>query len=804
MTKNIFDVKGMSCSACSAAVQNAVQKQEGIKSAQVNLLTNTLTAEYDEKIISDDEIIRVVKNTGYDAQIRKAESVNKTIDKEEKTAKRLIFRLALSGVFLVGLMVVAMGHMVGINIMHHNPVGKGILEIILLLPILILNFKYFSSGFKALFRLNPNMDSLIAVGAAASVIYSVYQLILGGADHYYFESAGMILTFITIGKYLESNSNAKTTSAVTKLIDLSPKTSIILVDGVETEIQSKDIKKGDIVIVKGGMSFPADGIVISGNGTADESAITGESIPVEKSEGSNVTGGTILLSGYVQFEALKVGEETTLSEIIRLVEEATLTKPKIARIADKISRVFVPAVILIAIITFCIWFFLAGETFEKALTFSISVLVISCPCALGLATPTAIMVGTGKAAQMGILIKSAETFESGSKIKSVMLDKTGTITKGTPEVTDVYTECDNEIELMAICASIESMSDHPLACAVVRYADSYIPKSVLNFSSITGKGVSAEIDGDSYHIGNLNFISKYELSDKIKAFAEKLALSGKTPLYVAKNTKVVAVFGIADAVKDTSKEAIELLNADSIETIMLTGDNHKTAEAIRKQVGITKVKSELMPSEKNEIIRQYQLENPTAMVGDGINDSPALTAADVGIALGAGTDIAIESADVVLIKNDLRDVHTTLKICKKVMRNIKENLFWALIYNTIGIPIAAGVLYKSAGIQLSPMIGTIAMSLSSICVISNALRLKNIKRDFDTCERKEKNTVKTVYIEGMACGHCSARVAELLKPLDANVVVDHTKGTAVIASSADDAAIKAAVESGGYNVIKID
>ncbi|MBQ4105475.1 MAG: heavy metal translocating P-type ATPase [Clostridia bacterium] len=804
MRNNIFDIKGMSCSACSARVQDVVNKLEGVEKADVNLLTNSMSVSYNEAVINELDIINAVKSSGYDAQLKQETSTEAKQKVLDKSAKKLMTRLVVSSVFLLLLMIVAMGHMIGINIIpHHMQILKGIIEIILLVPIVVLNFKYFTSGFKALVRLNPNMDSLIAVGATASVVYSIYQLIKGGSDHYYFESAGMILTFITIGKYLESKSKAKTTSAVTKLMDLSPKTSIVLVDGVETEIESKDIKQDDIVIVKSGMTFPADGVVISGNGTADEAAITGESIPVGKKIGDNVTGGTLLVSGYVQFRALKVGEETTLAGIIRLVEEATITKPKIARLADKISRVFVPVVILIAVVTTLVWY-LVSKDFELSLVFGISVLVISCPCALGLATPTAIMVGTGKAAELGILVKSAEIFEAGGKVKTVMLDKTGTITTGKPKVTDVVTESEDEIKLMAICASIESMSDHPLAQAVVEYTENYIPASVENFENVTGKGVRAYVSGAEYRIGNRTFAAQDGLSYSLSSAAEKLSSEGKTALYIRENDKVLGVIGIADTVKDSSREAVELLNKSGIDTVMLTGDNKKTAESIMNQVGIKKINAELMPAEKNEIIRQYQLEGAAAMVGDGINDSPALAAADVGIALGAGTDIAMESADVVLIRNDLRDVHTTLHICRKVMKNIKENLFWALIYNAIGIPIAAGVLYPAFGIQLSPMIGTIAMSLSSICVISNALRLKRLKRGYDTEAGKEKKEMKTVYIEGMACGHCSARVAELLRPLDANVVVDHVAGTAVIASGADDNAIKTAVESGGYKVVKID
>lgn len=804
MKKEIFDIIGMSCSACSAAVGRAMDKLTGVEKADVNLLTNSMSVIYDEGTISADDIIETVKNAGYDARIQVKDA---TVGKQnllDKSSQRILVRLTLSAVFLILLMFVAMGHMIGVNLFSHDQMlEKGIAEIVLLLPILILNHKYFFSGFKSLLKLNPNMDSLIAVGATASVIYSLWQMINGGASHYYFESAGMILTFITIGKYLESRSKAKTTSAVTKLIDLSPKKSIIIVDGEEKEIDSKEIAYGDIVVVKAGMTFPADGVVVEGNGSADESAITGESMPVKKNVNSKVTGGTVLLTGYVKFKAEKIGEQTTLAGIIRLVEEATLTKPKIAKFADKISRIFVPCVIAISVLTTVLWFVFSKD-FELSLNFGISVLVISCPCALGLATPTAIMVGTGKAAELGILVKSAEVFEAGAKIKTVMFDKTGTVTKGKPKVTDLITEETDISTLTDICVAIESMSDHPLAQAITAYKELNADIQILNFESITGKGVTAVVENDTYRIGNRSLVSDCTIRNKYKEAEFKLAAQGKTPLFISRNDDVIAVLGVADTVKETSSDAIEMLTKTNINTIMLTGDNKETAKAIKEQLKISKAYAELMPADKNEYIRQYQLEGATAMVGDGINDSPALAAADVGIALGAGTDIAMESADVVLVRNDLRDVHTTLYICRKVMRNIKENLFWALIYNTVCIPIAAGALYNLAGIMLSPMIGTVAMSLSSICVISNALRLKTIKREYDTNIRKEMQKMKTVYIEGMMCGHCQARVQQLLEPIDANVVVDFTKGTATIADDADNNAIITAVTSGGYKVINIE
>ena len=803
MKNEIFEITGMSCSACSSAVSAAVNKLDGIEKADVNLLTNTMFVAYNEEVTGTDQIISAVNNAGYGAKTKDNNNEPKNDMDKVKRIDKILLRLILSSVFLVLLMIVSMGHMIGINIFSHEQnLLKGFIEILLLIPVVALNFRFFTSGFKALVKLNPNMDSLIAVGAFASIGYSVWQMATGGADHYYFESASMILTFITIGKYLESKSKRKTTDAVTKLMNLAPKTSIVLIDGKETEVDSKDIKQGDVVVVKAGMHFPADGVIIKGFGTADESAITGESIPVSKNIDSEVIGGTLLQSGYVHFEVLRAGEETTLSEIIRLVEEATLTKPKIARLADKISRIFVPAVILIAAVTTLIWY-LTTKDFELSLNFGISVLVISCPCALGLATPTAIMVGTGRAAELGVLIKSAEIFEAGAKITTVMLDKTGTITKGKPEVTDFITEDSDTKEIISVCASMESMSDHPLALAVVNYFESVEIVQVENFESVTGKGVRAEVSIDKYAIGNRSFVSSGTISENLKTTGEALSKEGKTVLYVMKNQKILALIGIADTVKESAKEAIDMLGTDNVQTIMLTGDNKNAAEHIRTQVGITEARAELLPAEKNEIIKQYQLQSPTAMVGDGINDSPALAASDVGIALGAGTDIAMESADVVLIKNDLRDVHTTLYICKKVMRNIKENLFWALIYNSIGIPVAAGVLYNIAGIKLSPMIGTLAMSLSSICVITNALRLRRLKPQYENTNKKEIRNMKTVYIEGMMCPHCSGRVTELLRPFDADVVVSHETGTAILADTADNDEIKAIIENAGYKVTDI-
>lgn len=809
MKNEVFIVGGMSCSACSARVQITIDSLQGVESASVNLLTGTMSVRYNESIVTNEAIIRAVEGAGYTASLKSEESKDAKQQKLQKNANAIKYRLILSVVFLLLLMFVSMGHMIGINIIPHDMmILKGIVEFLLMLPVVILNFKYFSSGIKAIINLSPNMDSLISVGAISSVIYSLWLLISGGASHYYFESAAMILTFVTVGKFIESKSKAKTTSAINKLLDLSPKKSLIIIDGKETEIDSEDIKVGDIVVVKSGMIIPVDGIVISGSGNTDESAITGESIPLEKYQGSAVTSGTMLINGYLTFEAKRVGKDTTLSGIIKLVEEATTSKPKIAKFADTVSRYFVPAVILISLLTGVVWYVFSRD-FELSLNFAISVLVISCPCALGLATPTAIMVGSGRAAELGILIKSAEIFETADSISTVLFDKTGTITQGLPSVVSFISEkyCDDEF--LKICSALESRSDHPLAQAIVRYSSNYDRITVEDFYDVTGKGVGGKIDGNDIKIGNRKFIADCDINDSINIASDNISNQGATAVYVAENGKVIGVIGIADIVKESATETIELLKHSGVQTVMITGDNAKTAEYIRKETGIDKVYAELLPADKNTVIKEYQQAGRCAMVGDGINDSPALTAADVGIALGAGTDIAMDAADVVLMNNDLRDVYKTLEICKNVMRNIRQNLFWALIYNSLCIPIAAGALYPVFGIKLSPAIGTIAMSLSSIFVVTNALRLRRIRKNYHAKQKetiitkKEELVVKTVFIEGMMCPHCEARVKSILSEFDANVVVDHTKGTAVIDASADNDKIKAAVESAGYKVTEI-
>lgn len=728
MKEQKFNITGMMCSACQAHVENAVKKLDGIESVSVNLLANTMDASFDETKLNNKAIISAVKKAGYGAKVFSRED-----DEYSSDSDKVKTRLILSVIFLIPLMFVGMSHMVGAHIPYFdNLTVLGIIEMALLIPILIFNRKYFISGFKSLFKLSPNMDALIALGAGVSVGYSIYNfvinLVTGAMVHYYFESAGMILTFITIGKFLESKSKSRTSSAISKLIKLTPKTAIVEKDGAQKEVETSSLKADDIVICKNGLSVPADGVIIEGKCSIDESAITGESIPVDKTVGDNVTGGTVLSSGYIKIKAVNTGEDTTLAKIIKLVEDATTSKAPIARIADKVAAVFVPAVIGIAVITTIIWL-LAGAEVEKAISFGIAVLVISCPCALGLATPTAIMVGTGKAAQYGILIKSAEALETTGKVKTVLLDKTGTITKGEPSVTDVLPYKCTDIELLKTAYALENESEHPLAKAVVKYAEENGVELVKaeNFNSYTGSGISAEISNKKYYSGNFKFIESLNIEFDNNSL-EKLYNSGKTPLIFAGESKVIGVIAVADTIKETSREAVTELGKMGIDTVMLTGDNEKTAEFIKQTAGIKKAYSQVMPQQKEEIIREYKAQGAVAMVGDGVNDSPALVSADVGIAIGAGTDIAIDSADIVLMKSGLEDVVTTVKLSRAVLRNIRENLFWAFIYNVICIPLAAGAFYTLLGWQLQPMFGTIAMSLSSICVVSNALRLKRFKK----------------------------------------------------------------------------
>ncbi len=758
-----FDVEGMTCSSCSARVEKVVKRLNGVKNVNVNLLSNSMIAEYDEKAIDDEKIINTVVNAGYGASVHNEKK--NAADKEEKTDKTkeninsMKKRLAISVCFLIPLMYIAMHHMLyewfGLPIPefikafasgNENAINFAFTQFLLLLPILYVNRNYFIVGFRQLFRGSPNMDSLIALGSTAATVYGIVIIyIIGyGLGHnveelvtkysmdIYFESAGTILTLITVGKYLETKSKGKTNDAIGKLIGLAPKIATVVREGQEVELNIDEIILGDIVIIKPGWSIPADGVVIEGSSAVDQSAITGESIPVTKNVGDTLISGTINKNGYLKMRTTKVGENTTLSQIIKLVEEAGNSKAPIAKIADKVSGVFVPVVIIIAVISAITWL-LIGKSFDFALTTGIAVLVISCPCALGLATPVAIMVGTGKGAENGILIKSAESLELLHLVDTVILDKTGTITEGKPEVKDVIGKI-SEKDLLKVAGSLEKNSEHPLAKAVVEKALGYNLEleNVSDFSSVLGRGVKGKIDNVSYFGGNLAFMEENHVD--ISEFHNKsvsLLEEGKTLLYFAKENKLLGIIAVADTIKSTSSRAIYELKKRNIETIMLTGDNKAVANFIGKSVNIDNIVAEVLPQDKEKVVEEYQAKGKkVAFVGDGINDSPALVKADVGIAIGSGTDIAIESADIVLMKDSLLDVVTAISLSRDVIRNIKMNLFWAFFYNIVGIPIAAGVFYSSFGLKLSPMIGAMAMSLSSVCVVSNALRLRKFKSDF--------------------------------------------------------------------------
>lgn len=754
MKKDYFDITGMTCSACSARIEKNVSKLDGMKIVNVNLLKNSMSVEYDDQILTAADIVGRVEKTGYGAFLHNASTT--TVNNKPKEDIALIEfqemkkRLWISIFFSVPLFYISMGHMFNWPLPEFllgipNVMNFAFTQFLLLLPVMYVNRKYFKVGFKTLFQGAPNMDSLIALGSTAAAVYGVYAIYkigmgLGMQDmstihtfmmDLYFESAGMILTLITFGKFLEARAKGQTSEAISKLIDLAPKTALKSIDGKEIEIPIEDVTTGDILIVKAGTSIPVDGVVVSGTGSVDESALTGESIPVEKNTGDNVIGATINKSGYFTMEALKVGEDTTLSQIVKLVDEATSSKAPIAKLADKVSGIFVPIVIVIALIATITWLVL-GKDFEFALSIGISILVISCPCALGLATPTAIMVGTGKGAENGILIKSAEALETAHNISTVVLDKTGTVTEGKPIVTDIITHKDiTENEFLHIVGSLEKLSEHPLAEAIIHKAESkeITFEPVEDFIQLQGEGICGLINDVLYYAGNAKMLKKYlHVENDLLSKGERFALEGKTPLYVFSEDEVLGVVAIADTVKKTSKQAVTTLKELGVNVVMLTGDNAKTAEAIRQQVNINHVVSDVLPQDKERVIREYQGKgNIVAMVGDGINDAPALARADVGIAIGAGTDIAIESADIVLMKSDLLDVVTAIRLSKSVIRNIKQNLFWAFIYNAIGIPIAAGLFYTAWELKLNPMIGAGAMSLSSVCVVTNALRLKFFK-----------------------------------------------------------------------------
>lgn len=748
MIKKKIIVTGMTCSACSTSVEKAVRKLGGVSSADVNLLSKTLEVVFDEQILSENDIIAEIERAGYGVEKQKAPD-KKNVAAIDGEIKDMRTRVIVSFAFLVPLLYISMGHMLGFPLPSFLHGYKGALafsfsQFLLTLPILIVNKKYFTTGFKTLIRRHPNMDSLIAIGSSAAVVYGIFAIFRIGeglaaqnaelVERYsmdlYFESAATILALITLGKYLEAGSKGKTSEAISKLLDLSPKTAAVIRNGIEQEIPIEEVVVGDIIAVRPGAAIPVDGVIVEGSSAVDESALTGESIPVEKVVGNKVIGATINKTGFFKFEAQKVGGDTALSQIIKLVEEAGSSKAPIAKLADSISGVFVPVVIAIALVSLIAWL-IAGKGVEFSLSIAIAVLVISCPCALGLATPVAIMVATGKGASNGILVKSAEALQIAHKVSAVVLDKTGTVTEGKPKVTDIITYADmNETALLTLAATIEKPSEHPLAEAVLQKAAQQNIEigATDSFEAVPGRGIICQIKGKKYFAGNMALIESVADTKSMQTDYERLAEEGKTPLVFADENKVLGIIAVMDTLKPTSKSAIERLNAMGMEVIMLTGDNKRTAQAIQNQLGIDKVVAEILPQDKEGEIRKLQQSGATvAMIGDGINDAPALTRADVGIAIGAGTDIAIESADIVLMKSDLMDAVTAIQLSKAAFRNIKQNLFWAFFYNIIGIPLAAGVFFSWLGWKLNPMFAAAAMSLSSIFVVTNALRLRFFK-----------------------------------------------------------------------------
>lgn len=849
MKKN-FDVTGMSCSACSSHVEKSVSRVPGVTKVSVNLLTNSMQVEFDEQKTDDGVIIKAVEDAGYGASLKKesgkAEKKERehtqTAEKKDNPVFAMKKRLIFSIVFWIPLMYVSMGHMLyeGLGITapaweraylygDENAITYAFTQILLLLPILAVNRKYFKNGFRMLAKKAPNMDTLVALGATAAIVYGVVAIYrigygLGHGDmglvmqyrhDLYFESAGTILTLITVGKYLEAKSKGKTSEAITKLMDLAPKTVTVVRDGKEQVIAAAEVVKGDIFLVKPGEAVAVDGVVLKGESAFDESAITGESMPVQKKAGDRLVSASINKSGYIQAQATKVGEDTTIEQIIRLVEEASSSKAPIARLADKIAGIFVPVVMVIALVTALVWL-LCGMGVEAALSSAIAVLVISCPCALGLATPVAIMVGTGKGAENGILIKSGEALEAAHLLDTVVLDKTGTITKGQPVVTDVTVFAGvNETELLTVAGSLEKGSEHPLAEAIVRYCEEkgISMQEPEQFEAVFGKGIKGQLNGSIYLAGNEKMMeeNRIALLTEQKEQAERFSSLGKTPLLFAKDHTIIGMIVVADVVKETSRDAIRALRESGVHTIMLTGDNEVTARAIQKEVGVDEVIAGVLPAQKEEKVEKLRKAgHKVAMVGDGINDAPALARADVGIAIGAGTDVAIESADVVLMKNDLFDVVRAIRLSKAVIRNIKENLFWAFFYNSIGIPLAAGVLYPVFGIKLNPMFGAAAMSLSSICVVSNALRLKGVKLTIKANQEREEETKMkemTIGIEGMMCAHCTGRVEKALSEIagvtEVTVSLEGKNAVVKAEDSVTADVLKQTVLDAGYEVTGI-
>ena len=831
-----FVVTGMTCAACAAHVEKAANSLDGVDSAAVNLMLGTLVCSYDADKVTPQAIISAVEASGYGAA--PADEAKRDIRREQEASARAMGRRLLwSVVCLVPLFYLSMGHMMGLPVpafMHRQPLTAALVQLVLCVPILILNRAYFTVGFSRLFKGAPNMDSLVALGAAAGLVYSLIEMGLlaagqvTGMPDLYFESAGMILTLVTVGKYLEERSKGKTTGAITALLALAPDVAVVRRGGTEVTVATDQIKAGETVIVRQGGRIPVDGTVVKGSGSVDESALTGESMPVEKTAGSKAVSATVLTSGYLEMTADRVGADTTLSQIIQLMEQAASTKAPISRLADKISAVFVPAVISIAVAAALLWAAAGGMGVRFCLSIGIAVLVISCPCALGLATPVAITVATGKAAEKGILIKSAASLELMGRVNTVVLDKTGTVTEGKPRVTDVLCAANvTEEELLCAAASLEKPSGHPLADAIVQEAERRsIPLcAVSDFAAVAGGGVQAVQDGKTLYAGNDRYMESIGADTAaLRAAAEMLAAAGKTPLYFAEGRQLLGVIAVADVVKPDSAAAIAALRRSGCEVVLLTGDNQRTAEAIARQVGVDRVIAQVLPQDKARCIEDLQKAGRlVAMVGDGVNDAPALVTADVGLAIGAGTDVAIESADVVLMRSSLMDIVDAAALSRATLRNIRQNLFWAFFYNSIGIPVAAGVLYPALGITLNPMIAAAAMSLSSVCVVSNALRLRGWKGSAPVRRgeapantqsepaapaaqhnEEEPTMKKTLSIEGMMCAHCAAHVEKALNALPGvTAAVDLAGSSAVVTGDVSDEALKKAVADAGYTVTDI-
>ena len=832
-----FAVTGMTCAACSAHVEKAVSRLSGVQSAPVNLMLGSMTVTYDEKAVTESDIIAAVKAAGYGASPASQTDQGQLRRDQDAALRRRKKHLIWSVVFLVPLFYLSMGHMMGLplpQVLHMHPLLLACLQLALVIPILILNRNYFTVGFSRLVKLSPNMDSLVAVGAAAGLVYSLIEMGLlaagqvSGMPDLYFESAGMILTLVTVGKYLEERSRGKTTGAISALLALAPESAVVRRQGQELTIPTEEIVAGDTVIVRQGGRIPVDGVITDGHAAVDESAITGESLPVEKVPGDAVTSATVTSSGYLELRATRVGGDTTLSQIIRLMEEAASSKAPISRLADRISGIFVPAVMAISLTAALLWAFVGGMDVRFCLSIAIAVLVISCPCALGLATPVAIMVGTGQAAQQGILIKSAESLELLHKVQTVVLDKTGTVTMGQPRVTDILCAPGvTEEELLCVAASAEKPSEHPLAHAIVEESQArHIPLCpVSDFRSVPGGGIQATLSGEAVLAGNAGYLAQNGVSlAAMEADAHRLAEDGKTPLFFAESGRLLGCIAVADVVKPDSAKAIVALRRMGRRVVLLTGDNQRTANAIARQIGVDQVIAQVLPQDKAKCVAQLQQQGQrVAMVGDGVNDAPALAQADVGLAIGAGTDIAIESADVVLMKSSLLDIPSAMDLSRAVLRNIKQNLFWAFFYNSIGIPVAAGVLYPALHLTLNPMLAAAAMSLSSVCVVSNALRLRGWKPPVFTdqpvptaplpesavfqSQGKEENTVnKTIHIDGMMCAHCTGRVEKALNDLpgvEATVDLDSKSAAVTCTPDVSDDTLRQAVEDAGYHVTGI-